>query len=251
MVNLQVLKEKDTMVNHSGEPYRERHSSDPLRSLARRVAIKLEEGNFKGAVRVASSEDTLAEMDEATILALRAKHPPPHPNSTLPPPPDGDSIPAVSVTEREVVAAICSFPNGSVGEPDSLHPQHLQDLTSPTAGRSGDVLLQTLTSFTNLIPKGDTPHFARSYFFGASLITLDKKDGGVHLLAVGCTLCRLAAKCGGASIVDAMRDLLVPLQLGYGAPSGAEAVAHPVRQFLFGQPDKHVLLKLDFKNAFN
>ena len=115
VVNLQVLEEKDPMVDHSGEPYRGHHSSDPLGGLARRVTIKLEEGNFKRAVRVASSEDTLAEMDEATILALRAKHPPPHPNFSLPPPPDDDSTPAVSVTEREVAAAIHFFPNESAG----------------------------------------------------------------------------------------------------------------------------------------
>ena len=101
------------MIDHSGEPYRGCRSSDPLGGLARRVEIELEEGNFKGAVCVGSSEDTLTEMDEATILALMAKHPPPHPNSSLPPPPDDDSIPAVSVTEREVAAAIRSFPNGS------------------------------------------------------------------------------------------------------------------------------------------
>ena len=95
-------------------------------------------------------------MVEATILALRAKHPPPHPNSSLPPPLDDDSIPAVSVTEREVAAAFHSFPNGSAGGLDGLCPQQLQDLISPAADRSGDVLLQALTSFTNLILRGGT-----------------------------------------------------------------------------------------------
>ena len=51
--------------------------------------------------------------------------------------------------------------------------------------------------------------------------------------------------------MDAMRDSLVPFQLGYGAPRGAEAVAHSACQFLFSLPDDHVFLKLDFKNAFN
>ena len=107
-------------------------------------------------------------------------------------------------------------------------------------------MLQALTSFTNLILRGGTPHFARPYLFGASLIALNKKDGGVHPMAVGCTLCWLAAKCAGASIVDAMRDLLVPLQLGCGTPKGAEAVTHPAHQFLFNLPHNHVLSKLDF-----
>ena len=112
-------------------------------------------------------------------------------------------------------------------------PNILQDLISLAAGRSGDVLLQALTSLTSAILRGGTPHFARPCLFGASLFALNKKDGGVCLTAVSCTLRWLDAKCAGASIVDAMRDLLVPLQLGYGAPRGAEAMAYSTGQFLF------------------
>ena len=36
---------------------------------------------------------------------------------------------------------------------------------------------------------------ARPFFFGATLTTLNKKDGGVRPIAVGCSLRRLAAKC--------------------------------------------------------
>ena len=120
-----------------------------------------------------------------------------------------------------------------MGALDSLRSQHLQDLISPAAGRSGNVLLQALTSLTNAILRGGTSHFARPCLFEASLFALNKIDGGVCLIAVGCTLCWLDAKCAGASIVDAMRDLLVPLQLGYGAPRVAEAVAYSAGQFLF------------------
>ena len=49
------------------------------------------------------------------------------------------------------------------------------------------------------------------------------------------------------SIVSA----LAPLQLGCGVPSGCEAAARAARQYLKSMPSNHVLLKVDFRNAFN
>ena len=49
------------------------------------------------------------------------------------------------------------------------------------------------------------------------------------------------------------RDYLCPLQIGLGVPAGAEAAVHATRQWMHrnsGHADK-LLLKLDFRNAFN
>ena len=46
------------------------------------------------------------------------------------------------------------------------------------------------------------------------------------------------------------RDLS-PLQLGFGTAGGGEAAAHAARHLLQNSPNDHLLLKLDFKNAFN
>ena len=51
---------------------------DPLESLASIVFPKLEEGDFKGVIHLASSEDTIVEYSENTLSALRGKHPAPH-----------------------------------------------------------------------------------------------------------------------------------------------------------------------------
>ena len=48
-----------------------------------------------------------------------------------------------------------------------------------------------------------------------------------------------------------MGALLSPVQLGYGTPLGAEATAHLARLYLATLHLEHVILKLDFKNAFN
>ena len=61
---------------------------------------------------------------------------------------------------------------------------------------------------------GDTPSSIGPFFFGASLIALEKKGGGVRHIAIGCTLHRLAAKAIGSQLKSRMGDLLMPRQLG-------------------------------------
>ena len=122
----------------------------------------------------------MAEVNEGTLTALIEKHPAPHPDSNIPPVPvEGQG--ALEVTVEEVAKAIRSFPCGSAGGPDGLRPQHLKDMISPSAVVGGPLLLEALTSFINLVIDGKTPPPARPFFFGASLIALDKKDGGVRL----------------------------------------------------------------------
>ena len=88
-----------------------------------------------------------------------------------------------------------------------------------------------------------------SLLFGASSIVLGKRDGGVRLIAVGCTHSRLVAKCVGNSVMQAMGKLLGPTGF-YGIPQGAEAVVHAIRIYLDNLPQKHLILKLDFSLTF-
>ncbi len=87
-------------------------------------------------------------------------------------------------------------------------------------------MLRALTSLIDIILQGKTLRAVCPYFFSASLVALEKKDGGVRPIAVSCTLRHLAAKTAGNHIMDAMRALLAPRQLGYGTPHGAEAAVH-------------------------
>ena len=111
--------------------------------------------------------------------------------------------------------------------------------------------LKALTEFINFTLEGKIAPLARHVFFGASLTALTKTDGGVRPIAVGCTLRRLAAKCASNNVKQAMAALLAPHQLGYGTPLGAEAAVHASRIYLQNMQEHHLLLKLDFKNAFN
>ena len=165
---------------------RSRPKRNHLETLASRVSIKLE-GDYKGAVRHACSDDPILDLNEETLSALRSKHLPPHPNSCNPPPPE-ESITCVLVSEKDVAESICTFPNGLAGGPDGLHPQHLKDLTSPSAEGAGVRLIQSITAFINHLSQGGTPLSVRHVFFGAIMIPLGKKDTGVRPIAVGNTL---------------------------------------------------------------
>ena len=107
-----------------------------MRILAKRVSSKLEEGDVRGAVRIACSEDTLAELNEETLSALRAKHPPQPLGSCFPLAPAANtSLPFLA--EVEIVQSIRSVPCNSTGGLDGLRPQHLVDLTSQCLYREG------------------------------------------------------------------------------------------------------------------
>lgn len=83
------------------------------------------------------------------------------------------------------------------------------------------------------------------------MTALSKKNGGVHPIAVGCTLRRLVAKVVSGLVSGEMSSLLAPRQLGYDIPGGVEAAVHSARYFLRIMDSNSAFLKLDFRNAFN
>lgn len=88
---------------------------------------------------------------------------------------------------------------------------------------------------------GDTPTEIQPVLFGASLTALEKKDGGIRPIAVGCTLRRLIAKVASCAVMKEMGLLLSPIQPGYGTPLCAEAAAHAVRLYLANLPPTRIV----------
>ena len=166
-------------------------------------------------------------------------------------PPASDLLEEIEIVESDVVRAIRSFPPGSAGGPDKLRPQHLKDLLQPLGDNLENPLLSALVDFCYLVLRGDTPMEVRPFFFGASLVALKKKSGGIRPIAVGCTLRRLVAKVASNLVVADMAQLLAPQQLGYGVRGGSEAAVHAARCFLNNMKPEQALVKLDFANAFN
>ena len=148
----QQLREEAGPASSRSLPRSSGSRQDPLRSLATRVTTKLEEGDYRGAVRLACSEDSIAVLDEETVAALQSKHPPPHPETCIPPAPNSFTLDP-PLLEEEVARAIHSFLNGSAGDPDGLRPQHLKDLIGASAERgvrSSSLPLPTLLTWWSM-----------------------------------------------------------------------------------------------------
>ena len=153
-------------------------------------------------------------MNEDTVAALRAKHPPAPLDLDFPDPPC-DSMPLVIATEADVSQAISSFRPGSAGGPDGLRPGHLKSLVGHASAEAGPRLLSALTDFINLILEGEVPAFLLSTFYGATLCALEKKGGGVRPIAVGNTFRRLATKIGARSLSLALGQGVAACPAGF------------------------------------
>lgn len=219
-------------------------------SLSKRIEYKIADGDVKGAVKLLSSNDTLAPQNEATLASLQAKHPPAT-NNVLPPPPDKNSE-ALVVTEQEVVVMIGNFPNGAAAGIDGLLPQHLKDLTSSTTGEAGLKLVRAVTGLSNFMLSGKVPSELCSILYGASSCALLKEEGGIRPIAVGNTFRRLTAKLACSAVRANMASRFAPKQNGFGTKGGCEATGHATRTFIKKYRNKKKLvLKIDFANAFN
>ena len=234
--------------DQTGDLKTSRKSSENSR-LAAAVSSKLEAGNFRAAVRIVTSSDTIAKVDQDTLEALRTKHPAPAKDQRIPHDPgDNPRFRALQVSKDDIVGALRTFPLGSTGGPDGITPQHIRDLMS---GATDDNLQEALVDFVNLTLAGAFDEEVNSIIFGGRLIALAKKDGGIRPINVGYTLRRLVAKCANSHVIKKRSQDLQPLQLGVGISGGAEAAVHAMRRLLRSLPPGHVVVKLDFSNAFN
>lgn len=217
---------------------------DPDLRRAKQVEAKIADKDIKGAVRILASSEGVAQFSVKTKEALLSKHP--RALESLNPPTPAPS-PPLEVSVSEVSLLITKLPAGSSGGPDGLRPQHLKDLG---ANGWGPKIYTPLTAVVNIILAGKVPQEIRPILFGASLIALEKKCGGIRPIAVGCTLRRIAARLACAAVMEGVGSLLRPHQLGFGTPGGAEIIVHSTRRFI-SPPEAGVMLKLDFANAFN
>ena len=206
---------------------------------------RLNEGDVKGAIRILPSDNSMAEITSEVCDQLREKHPVsgapvnvPHAQATH-----------LTACPEGIRQAIQTFPCGSAGGFDGLRPQHLKDLMS--CSTVNVTLCNAITAFADLAFSGGILQFVQPLFFGAKLIALNKRDGGIRPIAIGNTLRRLFGKFAAATLSKEAATILSPLQMGCGVPLGAEAIVHSARTFLENTRDGYVMVKLDFRNAFN
>lgn len=115
------------------------------------------------------------------------------------------------------------------------HPQHLLDLTTALAEHGSKELLWTLTASAKFCYAWRFLWTSKCAFFGATLIPLASFSGEVQYI-------QSHSFCGDGSC---------PQQLECGVPLGCETAAHATWLFIQNMLSTHLLLKIDFKNAFN
>jgi hypothetical protein len=221
-------------------------------SLAKKVEAKVADFDIRGAVKLLSSDDSLASFNEDVAEELKKKkHPSPSRELFFPDPFKPGDI-SLIVNEQNVREAINSFPAGSSPGLDGMRPQYLKDIISLSAGEAGQKALRALTKLCNFLLSGQLPSEICHLLYGASLCALNKKDGGIRPIAIGNCLRRLTSKLACFQSRNIVNSYLSPHQLGVATKLGCEAAIHTTRTFVNNDQNRgKVLLKLDFKNAFN
>ena len=113
-----------------------------------------------------------------------------------------------------------------------------------------DEVVVHVGSLCQLLARGEAP--AAPHLAGATLPALPNVQGGVRPIAVGEALRqRLASSCAAPSAAMLARPC--GLQLSVGISGGAELIVHSVRRWAHrhARAPHHVILKVDFCNAFN
>ena len=84
-------------------------------------------------------------------------------------------------------------------------------------------------------------------------MALRKPGGGLCPITVGSVLRRLVAKTACLCLGNELGCFFRPVQLDFGTPGGCEAAVHAAHQFLSSSSPgcPVVLLKVDYRNAFN
>jgi hypothetical protein len=99
---------------------------------------------------------------------------------------------------------------------------------------------------------GQLPSEICHLLYGASLCALHKKDGGIRSIAIGNCLRRLTSKLACFQSRNIVNSYLCPHQLEVATKLGCEAAIHTTQTFVNNEQNRgKVVLKLDFKNAFN
>ena len=148
------------------------------------VTSKFEDGNFKAAVRLLCSDDTIASNNISTLSALQQKHPTAPSDRKMPNDPSEPRFTPLQIDITDVRKALQTFPAGSSGGPDGITPQHLKDLMTD---KTDNKLTVALRDFVNKQLAGEFPAEMNEILYGGRLMALQKKDGGIRPIAIGYT----------------------------------------------------------------
>lgn len=204
------------------------------------------EGFDKKACAALLSQGLCSETPD-TVAALRQLHP----TSPAPSVPPLHELPMALVLDVECVSkALRSFPADTAPGPTGLRVQHVRDALGLGAA---DALLEQLTAVINLLVQGHACNSIMPLLAGAGLVALPKPSQGVRPIAIGELLRRLTAKCLTHEVRADAKAYLWPAQVGVAVKAGGEVAVHTLRAWVGRRAasDNSVVVKVDFRNAFN
>ena len=111
--------------------------------------------------------------------------------------------------------------------------------------------LAGIATLTQDILNGRLDERAKPYILGSFLITVPKKNGSLHPIAIGEAFYKLAGLFGLAPLDENIRKSLPRWQLGAAVPGGAELGATAIQLLLEDTSLKYAGISCDLKNAFN
>ena len=209
---------------------------------ARRSLYLARMGRYRDAVAALSQPPPITPSD-TSLSQLEALHPP------------AASLPPLSpeVSSAHVIHDIRSFPRGSAGGRDGMHPQFLLDILSRTAAPLRSSTLACIADLVATMLQGRIPADLGPLLSSASLVGIPKPSGGIRPVAVGLTLRRLVGKVALQFVREEVTSHLHPLQLGVGVSRGAEAIVHTVHRYVshHALSANHMIAQVDLSNAFN
>ena len=220
------------------EDRRRRRQHDERKALAKAIHHEMCAGNLGKAARRIDAEP-LAQVTPAVLAELHALHP-----QALPPTAPAHTSPEnpLLISADTLRAVLRRLPRNSAAGPSGWTYEHLK------AAVNGSVsAFDALLRFVQYAVEGRLPHIPR--LMASRLVPLRKPNGGIRPIAVGEVLLRLASLCASTAAAEA-GPALRPLQLGVGVPGGAQCVGQALQATILAQPE-HVVLQLDWSNAFN
>ncbi|KAJ9441283.1 hypothetical protein DIPPA_35774 [Diplonema papillatum] len=170
--------------------------------------------------------------------------------------PDDRSLRPVAVAKPSpgvIRRVLKKMPKGTAAGPSGLSAQHLLDLWD-VSGSFKEAVADAVWALSS----GRVAAAARPYLFGARLVPLVKKSGGIRPIACGEILRRVAGKvlASDRAIKDLGANVLLRSgQVGVSVKAGADAGVHAIRRVAALYRDRDVtdrgILQIDFANAFN
>jgi Reverse transcriptase (RNA-dependent DNA polymerase) len=153
---------------------------------------------------------------------------------------------------NDLVQAVKSFPAGSAGGPSGFSADHFKQLLFVRGQDFDKSLAFSSVKFINTLLAGQGLRTMAPFFASANLIALKKPDDGVRPIAIGEFFCRLSSKCVMAQATPSLPNIFGDIQLGVKTPNACESIIHDLNSLTAsGSLDTSVLLKIDWKNAFN